>query len=208
MASTTRSARRRKARDEGLVVVGIVALFAVVTIVRWVAAHLPLTIGIVLAVSTVAGGIALRRRHISRLRSVSAAALQRMGDKEFEYALADLCRRNGCTNVQVVGGGGDLAADVLAKLPGRRWWQFWKPGRQRILIQAKRYGPNTQVRSEHVQMVNGTYRDIHRCDQAAIVTTSTATRDARALAKRLGIALYEEAQTAGWASRTGPPPWM
>ncbi|MEU3278501.1 restriction endonuclease [Streptomyces antibioticus] len=34
--------------------------------------------------------------------------------EEFERAIADLCARDGCTDVEVVGGAGDLGADVTA----------------------------------------------------------------------------------------------
>ncbi|KRB68059.1 hypothetical protein ASE03_29330 [Kitasatospora sp. Root187] len=71
-----------------------------------------------------------------------------------------LCRRDGCTKVTIVGGAGDLAADVLATTPTGK----------RILIQAKRYGSRTFVGSQDVQKVNGTYRDVHRCDLAVVVT--------------------------------------
>ncbi|KQV14520.1 hypothetical protein ASC99_30610 [Kitasatospora sp. Root107] len=60
----------------------------------------------------------------------------------------------------IVGGAGDLAADVLATTPTGK----------RILIQAKRYGSRTFVGSQDVQKVNGTYRDVHRCDLAVVVT--------------------------------------
>jgi len=120
-----------------------------------------------------------------------------MSPKDFEHALAVLCRRDGCTEVTVVGGAGDLAADVLATTPAG----------QRILIQAKRYGPRTAVRSEDVQKVNGTYRDVHRCDLAAVVTTSTFTKAAAAFCQSVGIRAYDRKALALWADGSGKAPW-
>ncbi|MFE6407572.1 restriction endonuclease [Streptomyces sp. NPDC057837] len=39
---------------------------------------------------------------------------------EFEYAVAELCREDGCTRVQAIGGAGDLGADVVAYTPDGR----------------------------------------------------------------------------------------
>lgn len=120
-----------------------------------------------------------------------------MSPGEFERALAYLCERDGCRDVQVVGGAGDLAADVIATTPSGH----------RIVIQAKRYGPTTTVGSGDVQKVNGTYQHAHGAHVAAIVTTSRFTKPAREYAGRCGIRLFDQQALAGWASRTGPAPW-
>nr|WP_262987014.1 restriction endonuclease [Streptomyces sp. CBMA156] len=120
-----------------------------------------------------------------------------MTPKAFEHALADLCRRDGCTKVTVVGGAGDLAADVLAVTPTG----------QRLLIQAKRYGPKTFVGSHDVQKVNGTYRDVHHCDLAAVVTTSSFTKAAAAFCTQVGIRTVDRRALALWADGRGGPPW-
>jgi restriction system protein len=117
---------------------------------------------------------------------------------QFEHALADLCRRDGCTNVRVVGGAGDLGADVICTTPTG----------QRLVIQAKRFGPKTVVGSGDIQKVNGTYRDIHHASMAAVVTTNRFTKDALALAGRVGIRTYDGTALSRWASRTGPAPWQ
>jgi restriction system protein len=41
-----------------------------------------------------------------------------MSPGEFEDALALLCTRDGCTDVEVTGESGDLGADVIARSPG------------------------------------------------------------------------------------------
>lgn len=136
-------------------------------------------------------------RPTRRIVSASADYLA-MSPKQFEHALADLCRRDGCTSVQVVGGAGDLGADVICTTPAG----------QRLVIQAKRFGPRSTVGSGDVQKVNGTYRDIHRAQLAAIVTTNRFTKDALELAHRLRIRPYDGTKLAAWASRTGPAPWQ
>jgi restriction system protein len=130
-------------------------------------------------------------------RAQHVAAYGVMSPKEFEHALAFLCRRDGCTDVRVVGGSGDLGADVIATAPDGR----------RLIVQAKRYGPNSTVGSGDVQKVNGTYQHAHGGHLAAIVTTSRFTRPAREYASQVGIRLLDSDALAGWASRTGPAPW-
>jgi restriction system protein len=118
--------------------------------------------------------------------------------KQFEHALADLCRRDGCTRVQVVGGAGDLGADVICTTPDGR----------RLVIQAKRYAATTKVGSGDVQKVGGTARQIHGADIAAVVTTSTFTPAAANYARQVGIRTVDGAALTRWAGRTGPAPWQ
>lgn len=140
-----------------------------------------------------------RRTLRARTRTLSAGTnFLALTPTQFEHALADLCRRDGCTNVRAVGGAGDLGADVLATTPDGR----------RILIQAKRFGPRTTVGSGDVQKVNGTYRDIHHADIAAIITTNRFTKDAALVAHRLKIRAFDQRKLADWASRSGPAPWQ
>ncbi|MDQ0938364.1 restriction endonuclease [Streptomyces sp. V1I1] len=53
-----------------------------------------------------------RRMELER----SMTAIDAMTWQDFEHYVAELCRRDGCTNVTVVGGSGDLAADLLVGL--------------------------------------------------------------------------------------------
>ena len=166
--------------------------------VAWISAHPAAVAGLLV----VAGGVSYFRARPdipgqSRIPARTGSAdFLALSAGEFEQAIAALCRRDGCTRVRVVGGAGDLAADVLATTPGGK----------RILIQCKRYASHNKVGSDHVQRVNGTYRDIHRCDVAAIVTTSSYTIDAIKLARRVGMRLYDANDLAQWA-RGGQPPW-
>lgn len=198
---TRRTARQR--RNNLLAVVAVVGLFAVIAAVRWVNEHRGISIAVAV-ILILAGAYWLARRTAGRIRAhrnrwtapTSISAYMNADPDQFEQQTAALCRRDGCTRVRVVGGAGDLAADVLATTPGGK----------KILIQCKRYATHNKVGSDHVQRVNGTYRDIHHCDQAAIVTTSSYTIDAIKLARRVGMSLYDANDLAQWA-RGGQPPW-
>jgi restriction system protein len=138
-----------------------------------------------------------RRREVEIAQSYEIARYYDMGPKDFEHALALLCRRDGCTGVQVVGGAGDLGADVIALAPDGR----------RIVLQAKRYAVTSKVVGPDLQRFGGTCFTVHRAGVAAVVTTSTFTRQAREYASHVGIHLFDQHRLAAWASRTGPAPW-
>ncbi|MEU3567824.1 restriction endonuclease [Kitasatospora sp. NPDC036755] len=186
----------------------LVVLVVALLVVQWMARHLLLVAALLVVAAVVGaavGAAVLRSRRRADRRELDARTAQlrhigpflAMTPKAFEHALADLCRRDGCTKVKVVGGAGDLAADVLAVTPTG----------QRILIQAKRYGPRTFVGSDDVQKVNGTYRDVHRCDLAAVVTTSSFTKPAAAFCSQVGIRAVDQRALALWADGRGRPPW-
>lgn len=130
-------------------------------------------------------------------RAREIANYDQMNPSEFERALAYLCQRDGCTAARVVGGAGDLGADVIATTPDGR----------RMVIQAKRYAKPNTIGSQVVQTLNGTYRDVHRAHLAVIVTTSTFTGPAQSFAAQVGIRLIDRNKLAAWASQTGSAPW-
>ncbi|GAA1949354.1 restriction endonuclease [Kitasatospora viridis] len=195
---------RRRRANSGLWIALLVGAVILLLIVRTVSEH-PLgaaVLVVLLAGAAVGGYLVHQRQQQARfeLRATHAYTLaeyHRMTATQFERALADLCRRDGCTRVKVVGGAGDLGADVIAMTPAG----------QRLVLQAKRYAPSTKVGSGDMQKVGGTARQIHGADIAAVVTTSTFTRHALDYSRRLGIRTYDGTALAGWASRTGPAPW-
>ncbi|MEU2769989.1 restriction endonuclease [Streptomyces diastaticus] len=74
-----------------------------------------------------------RRREAEAVRAgqLSLAEVDALSWQEFERYVAGLCRRDGCRDVVVTGGSGDLGADVTATLPDKvaaktatsaRWW--------------------------------------------------------------------------------------
>jgi restriction system protein len=145
--------------------------------------------------------LAEARRQQAQIYAARALAIESyhaMNFRQFEEALAYLCRRDGCPEAHVTGKTGDLGADVLAITPDGR----------RLVIQAKRYVPGNQVTGPDLQKFGGTCYAVHRADIAAVVTTSGFTKQARQYASAMRIALFDNDALAGWAARNGPPPWL
>ncbi|WP_093799637.1 restriction endonuclease [Streptomyces sp. Wb2n-11] len=120
-----------------------------------------------------------------------------MDPDTFERAIAELCERDGCVEVQVVGGAGDLGADVIAITPDGRC----------VVIQCKRYGPANKVGSQDVQRFGGTCYAVHGAQVAAVVTTGEFTEPAAEYAEQCGILCIDHQALTAWAGGTGPAPW-
>ncbi|MFJ8149734.1 restriction endonuclease [Streptomyces sp. NPDC096048] len=116
---------------------------------------------------------------------------------EFEQAIADLCVRDGCTEVEVVGGAGDLGADVVAVAPDGR----------RVVIQCKHYGDENKVGSQDLQRFGGTCFTVHEADVAILVTSSDFTAPATEYAEHCGILCMNEDQLRDWSEGLVPGPW-
>ncbi|MGC4948740.1 restriction endonuclease [Streptomyces sp. DT224] len=115
----------------------------------------------------------------------------------FEAAVAALCERDGCQDVEVVGGAGDLGADVLATAPDGR----------RVVVQCKQYGPEHKVGSQDLQRFGGTCWTVHGAQLAAVVTTSEFTAPALEYAETCGIRCVDGTALAAWAEGSGAAPW-
>ncbi|MEV7505102.1 restriction endonuclease [Streptomyces sp. NPDC093018] len=115
----------------------------------------------------------------------------------FEQAIAELCVREGCGEVEVVGGAGDLGADVVAVTSEGL----------RVVIQCKQYGDTNKVGSQDMQRFGGTCFTIHRADVAALVTTSEFTTPALDYARQCGIVCVDGVELEAWREGTGPSPW-
>ncbi|MFI2758796.1 restriction endonuclease [Streptomyces echinatus] len=115
----------------------------------------------------------------------------------FEQAVAELCVRDDCREAEVVGGAGDLGADVVAVAPDGR----------RVVIQCKYYGEDHKVGSQDVQRFGGTCFTIHEADVAAVVTTSDFTEPALEYARQCGIVCVNGEDLNAWHRGTGPSPW-
>lgn len=131
------------------------------------------------------------------LDTFEARDLAAMDPEDFEQAVAALCERDGCRDVEVVGGAGDLGADVIATAPDGT----------RVVIQCKRYGPENKVGSQDVQRFGGTCFAVHGATVAAVVTTGEFTRPASDYAARCGIRCLDHADLVAWTEGTGPAPW-
>ncbi|MFD6433688.1 restriction endonuclease [Streptomyces venezuelae] len=128
---------------------------------------------------------------------VAAVDYAELDADAFEQAVADLCVRDACQDVEVVGGACDLGADVLAVAPDGR----------RIVVQCKRYGEDNKVGSQDLQRFGGTCFTVHEADVAALVTTSDFTAPALEYAEQCGIVCVNGAELQAWCDGTGPSPW-
>ncbi|MER7895544.1 restriction endonuclease [Streptomyces sp. NPDC096046] len=181
----------------------------------------------VLVAVGVAGCLGLRRRvHLARAARRAAAALDEaareaadvleappvprpraavevavdydaLTPEEFEEAIAALCERDGCSGVEVVGGAGDLGADVMAATPDGR----------RVVIQCKHYAPSHRVGSQDLQRFGGTCFTVHEADIAVLVCTSDFTAPAVEYADQCGIVCVDRETLEAWTEGTGPRPW-
>ncbi len=89
------------------------------------------------------------------------AEVDAMMGTEFEDFVAELCRRDGCTNVRRVGGSHDNGADVLGCLPDGR----------SMVIQCKRYTPKSKIPSREMRDLLGA--KVHfKVDVAIFVATT------------------------------------
>ncbi|MFD3326908.1 restriction endonuclease [Streptomyces sp. NPDC058701] len=115
----------------------------------------------------------------------------------FEHTIAALCARDGCTPVEVVGGAGDLGADVIATTPDGL----------RIVVQCKHYTDTNRVGSQDLQRFGGTCFAVHEADVAIVVTTSSYTAPALEYAEGCGIICVDGEALAAWTDLASPPPW-
>lgn len=117
--------------------------------------------------------------------------------EEFEEAIAALCAHHGCSAVEVVGGAGDLGADVIAEAPDG----------SRVVVQCKQYGSSHRVGSQDLQRFGGTCFTVHQADVALLVTTSDFTAPALEYAEQCGIVCVDGEALRAWTDGTGPRPW-
>ncbi|MFD9367455.1 restriction endonuclease [Streptomyces sp. NPDC060020] len=115
----------------------------------------------------------------------------------FEHTVAALCARDGCPQVEVVGGAGDLGADVIATTADGL----------RVVIQCKHYGEGHRVGSQDLQRFGGTCFAVHEADVAIVVTTSDFTAPATEYAAACDIVCVDGDGLAAWTESLTPPPW-
>ncbi|MET9539798.1 restriction endonuclease [Streptomyces sp. NPDC006553] len=88
-----------------------------------------------------------------------------MDPLQFEEHVAELCRRDGCTEVRRVGAANDLGADVTGRLPDGR----------KLVVPCKRYAKDRTVGSPDLQTFNGTARSEHGADVPLFVASCRFT---------------------------------
>ncbi|WP_089788850.1 restriction endonuclease [Natronobacterium haloterrestre] len=99
---------------------------------------------------------------------------------DFEHFIGDLWERMGW-KTEVSTAAADKGVDVVA--------QKSTPYEQTLLIQAKRYGPNTTVGSPEVQQYASLRHQYHGVDKVLLVTTNGYSRQAKELADQLNVKL-------------------
>jgi restriction system protein len=116
-----------------------------------------------------------------RRRRRTLEGLLALSPEEFEAAVADLLRRLGYRRVRLVGGAGDLAADITGR----------DSQGNTVVVQCKRYRPGHRVGSRDLQTFIGMVRVHHQADRGIFVTTSAFTDPAWELAEAHEILLVD-----------------
>ena len=109
--------------------------------------------------------------------------LQQMDPYEFEELVAELWGLQGY-ETKVRKGSGDRGIDIEATKEN--------PCKQKILIQAKRYGDDNKIGSEEVRKYATLYQQVSDVDIVVIVTTSKFTKEGTSLARDLDIRLVDK----------------
>ncbi len=121
------------------------------------------------------------RSRVRELRGqIGAGELNELTPVDFEIAIARQLERLGYTQVAVVGGAGDLGADIKG----------FDPQGEPFIGQCKRYAADRTVSSGEMQLFVGMIVH-HRATHGLYFTTGRFTAAARALADAHGIALYD-----------------
>lgn len=111
-----------------------------------------------------------------------------MTGPEFERLVGRLLERDGCTDIRVTGGPGDLGADVVAIGPTGGL----------VVVQCKRYSAQPVGSADVQRFFGGVQQDPREINAAVMVTTSRFTAPARQLAERVRIQLVDRAALARW----------
>ncbi|KOU61477.1 restriction endonuclease [Streptomyces sp. IGB124] len=122
------------------------------------------------------------------------AEVDRMDGTQFEDFVADLCRRDGCTEVRRVGRTGDDGADVRGRLPDGRT----------MVIQCKRYNPKRKISNGEVRNLLGS--QVHfKADVAVFVTTAYFSGPAERCAVQNGVVAVHRDHLGLWNNGAALP---
>ena len=110
--------------------------------------------------------------------------LQKMDEYECENLVADLWAQRGW-QTQVTSRSRDLGIDIVARKSS--------PISQKHLIQVKRYESGNKIGSSDIQQYGSLYRQESNVDTVIVLTTSSFTEPARAIAQELEIKLIDGA---------------
>ncbi|WSQ06381.1 restriction endonuclease [Streptomyces sp. NBC_01231] len=186
--------------------VALVGLSLATMVVRWLAANWWLLVVLLVAAGAV-GGLWLRRQ-MQRARSEQVRMqglryvlpqLDALSHRDFEHAVRDLMRRDGCEDARQVGGAGDNGADVKATDPFGRLWV--------IQCKHRRDGDRSSaIGTPDLQVLNGTARPVHGADVVVLVTNGRISSRGPAFARSQGIHLVDRRVLGEWAA-SGRPLW-
>lgn len=200
----TKRQQRRQAQFAALLAAAAVAVTLFVAVVNWLLAHWWLLVVLAVVVVLAGAGLLYRRRQRALWEQTRRQGLRYglpqldgLHHRDFEYAIRDLMRRDGCTDAKQIGGAGDNGADVLATDPlGRKW-----------VIQCKhrRSGDRgSAVGTPDLQRVNGTARQLYGADVVLVVTNGRFSTRCAPLARQLHMHLADRSTLATWAAGSRP----
>ncbi|MET9512160.1 restriction endonuclease [Streptomyces flavidovirens] len=206
---TSRRSRRQQQREAQAVAYGLVTVVAIalfVAVVNWIGDHpWVLLVALVLGAAVVGGWLYQRQQRAQweRVRArglrYAMSQLDALHHREFEHAIRDLMKRDGCADAVQVGGAGDNGADVKATDPfGRRWVIQCKHRRNGLA--------GSPVGTPDLHVLNGTARQLHGADVVVLVTNGRFTSGCPPLAKSQKLHLVDRNLLGEWAA-SGRPLW-
>ncbi|MER0241677.1 restriction endonuclease [Streptomyces sp. HSW2009] len=193
------ASRRLKSQ---LIAVGV-GFVVLITLVQWLLAHwwaLLALVGVAAVAGWVGYGWLKQRAAWERARAgglrLSLAELDALHHSEFEVAVRDLMRRDGC-RAERIGGAGDDACDVKAVDPAGRVWA--------IQCKHRRDGERgSAVGVGVLQQVNGTARQVHGADVAVVLTNGRFSAPAIPWGRAQQIHLVDRHLLGAWAAGSRP----
>ncbi len=171
---------------------------------RWLVAHPWVPVALLLAAAAAGVVWAHRRRETARRDRVRERGLRyalpqidALHHRQFEEAVRDLMRRDGCPGAVRVGGAGDNGADVKATDPFGRLWVIQCKHRRAGLA-------GSAVGTPDLHVLNGTGRPVHKGDVVVLVTNGRFTSNAVAFARSQELHLVDRQLLAQWAAGSTP----
>ncbi|MGW4905277.1 restriction endonuclease [Streptomyces sp. NPDC004270] len=119
-----------------------------------------------------------------------ASALKGMTWQALERHVADLLRRDGCTDVVVRQAHKDRGIDVTARTAEGRT----------VAVQCKNHTSRRSIRSADMQKFAGAARAVDRVDVALFVATCNFSSEAQAIAKLSGVVMVDRHDLEAWSA--------
>ncbi|MET9519656.1 restriction endonuclease [Streptomyces sp. NPDC002994] len=117
------------------------------------------------------------------------ASIDGMNWREFEEHVAQLLRRDGCTDVEIHGGSGDRGADISGRTADGR----------RFVVQCKHWAPYRSVWSGEMQKFVGT-KTLHQADVAVYAATCPFSPESLAIAAQAGVTAVHRGLLETWSA--------